>query len=241
MKIASYANPDLPKWRMAPGVTRPTLFYRVMRTGCRVFMPGVWKIRVFNRHYEPATGGVVYISNHQSFLDPMLVGFGLQRPLSYMARDTLFKQAAFRRLITSVNAFPVKRGTADVGALKEAMRRIKGGGGVLLFAEGTRTLDGHIGPLLPGMAMLAQRAAQWTVPVVIDGAYECWPRTQKLPSTGSIVVQYGPPISQDEARQHDPQDFVNIVRAQMIEIQTDIRRRVGRPELKYEEEPHDAI
>ncbi len=219
---------------MAEGVQRPSLYYRVMREGCRLLCPLLWKTRVFGRHNEPAEGGVVYISNHQSYLDPILVGVGLLRPMNYMARDTLFKFGPFARLITSVNAFPVKRGTADTGALKEAMRRIKGGGQVLVFAEGTRTLDGRIGPLLPGVAMLAMRTAQWTVPVVIDGAFECWPRTQTLPSPGNIVVQYGRAIPQDQAREFSSQEFVAMLRRQLIDIQSDLRRRVGRPALVYE-------
>lgn len=233
MRLSSYANPDLHPWFMPEGVQRPGLYYRFMRQGCRIFIGGFCKVRAFNRHNEPASGGVVYISNHQSFLDPMLMAFPLQRAVHFMARDSLFKMPGFKQLISSVNAFPVKRGSADLGAIKEAMRRIKAGGQVLVFAEGTRTLDGRINPFLPGVAMLAQRAADWTVPVVIDGAFECWPRTQALPSSGEIVVQYGTPIPQADARKMTAEQLINKVRDEMIEIQTDVRRRVGRPTLKY--------
>ena len=75
--------------------------------------------------------------------------------------------------------------------------------------------------------------AKYTVPVVIDGAYECWPRTQKLPHPGTIVVQYAPPIPQEEARKMDPTEFLAKIRRTMIDMQTDIRRRIGRPALDY--------
>jgi 1-acyl-sn-glycerol-3-phosphate acyltransferase len=192
-----------------------------------------WKARIYNRQFEPTRGGAVYICNHQSFLDPILMSFSLRRPMSYMARDTLFHIPLFKQVITALNAFPVRRGTADTGALKEAMRRLKAGGQLVVFAEGTRTLDGRIGPFLPGVALLAQRSAEWTVPVVIDGAYEAWPRTQKLPSPGSIVVRYAPPIHRDEARKMDAETFINHVRNVLIEMQADVRRRAGRPALKY--------
>jgi 1-acyl-sn-glycerol-3-phosphate acyltransferase len=165
----------------------------------------------------------------------MLMSFALRRPMSYMARDSLFHFAPFKKSIELLNAFPVRRGTADLGALKEAMRRLKAGGQVVVFAEGTRTLDGHIQPFLPGMAMLSHRAAEWTIPVVIDGAYEAWPRTQLLPSPGgSIIVQYAPPIHRDQARRDTPEQFVNRVRDILIDMQADLRRRVGRPELRYD-------
>jgi len=230
---SSYPNPLLTKLRFPPNVPSPRLHYCFMRRVFQVTMSALWSVRVFNRHYEPAEGGAVYICNHQSFLDPMLMSFALRRPMNYMARDSLFRFPVFRQMIELVNAFPVRRGTADLGAMKEAMRRIKAGGQVVVFAEGTRTRDGRIGPFLPGVALLAQRVARWTVPVLIDGAWEAWPRSSPLPVLGSVVVQYAPPIAQDEARQKGPGEFVERVRRILIDIQTDIRRRVGRPPLDY--------
>lgn len=234
MRLTSHPNPLLRGWRLPEGATTPNPYYRFCRAMLRVLMPAIWKVRVFNRHYEPAGGGAVYICNHQSFLDPLLMSFALKRPMNYMARDSLFHFPLFKQLIRSVNAFPVRRGTADLTAMKEAMRRIKANGQVVLFAEGTRTLDGRIGPFLPGVAVLAQRCAEWTVPVLIDGAYECWPRTQALPYVGDIVVQYGRPISREEARGLSAEDFVSGVRRQLIDIQAEVRLRLGRPALKYE-------
>jgi 1-acyl-sn-glycerol-3-phosphate acyltransferase len=230
---SSFPNPALRGWSLGPDVPGPNLWYRIMRRVFQVSMTAFWKVRVFNRHREPTRGGAVYIANHQSFLDPMLMSFGLRRPMNYMARASLFRAPGFRQVIESLNAFPVQRGKADTGALKEAMRRTKRGGQVVVFAEGTRTRDGRLGPFLPGVALLAQRAADWVVPVLIDGAWEAWPRTQALPSPGNIVVQYGRPRSRAEARRCSAAELVNQIRDELIEIQTDVRRRVGRPALDY--------
>jgi 1-acyl-sn-glycerol-3-phosphate acyltransferase len=192
----------------------------------------LWGVRVFDRCNEPADGGVVYICNHQSFLDPPLMGVALCRPMNYMARDSLFFPP-FGAMIRSVNAFPVKRNTADTGAIKEGMRRLKAGGQLVVFAEGTRTWDGRIGPLLQGASIFSKRAADWTVPVVIDGAMECWPRWRLLPVPGSIVVRYGRPIPKAEAKAMEPAAFLDRVRRTMIEIQADMRRRLGKKPLEY--------
>jgi len=229
----SHPNPLLRSIRLPDTIDSCNALYFTMRWGLRLLMPMVWKTRVYGRHNEPEEGGVVYISNHQSFLDPMLVGFGLVRPLNYMARSTLFDTPGLDQLMTALNAFPVKRDTADTGALKEAMRRIKRGGQVLVFAEGTRTRDGRIAPFLPGVALLARKAADWIVPVVIDGAFEAWPRTQKLPGAGQIVVSFGKPIPQAHAHKFKAAPLVEHVRQIMIQMQTDVRQRLGRPELEY--------
>ncbi len=231
---ASHPNPKLRHWNPGVDVQPSSLWYRSIRCMLQVTICAWCKVRVFNRHYEPSDGGVLYISNHQSFLDPILMSFALRRPMNYMARDSLFHFPVFKQLIRSVNAFPVRRGTADLAALKEALRRIRDNGQVVVFAEGTRSTDGRIGPFLPGVAMLAQRAAKWTVPVLIDGAFEVWPRTQAIPYPGNIVVQYAPPIAREQASQMSPQEFVNRVRATLIDTQTDLRQRLGRPKLHYD-------
>lgn len=233
--LASFPNPLLRAWGLDGRTETARLFYRFSRRLMQVWCLAAWRLRVFDRHHEPTEGSTVYICNHQSLIDPPLMGIGLKRPLHFMARDSLFRNPIFGHIIRAVNAFPVRRGTADLGALKEALRRLKRGGQVVVFAEGTRTHDGHIGPFLPGVAMLAQRAAKWTVPVLIDGAYECWPRRQTLPSLGGqIVVRYGRPIPQADAKKQNATDFIAAVRRTLIDMQTEVRRRFGRPVLVYE-------
>ncbi len=231
--LSSHPNNALRGWRMPEGVPSSTLWYRCCRRTLQLALATVCSTRVYNRHFEPTSGPVVYICNHQSFFDPPLMGMALRRPMNFMARDTLFRMPGFGRLISSVNAFPVRRGTGDMAAMKEGMRRVKGGGQLVVFAEGTRTQDGRIGPFLPGVALMAQRTRAVTVPVLIDGAYECWPRTQRLPSPGRIIVQYGRPIPPEESRAMKAAPFVNRVRDELIAIQADVRRRAGLPALVY--------
>jgi 1-acyl-sn-glycerol-3-phosphate acyltransferase len=235
MTLSSYPNAHLQRIKLSRDVAPLKMWYITAQALLQVILAAIWKVRVFNRRYEPTDGGVLYVSNHQSFLDPPMVGFSLRRPLHFMARDSLFTGGPFEWLIRSLNAFPVKRGRGDVKAMKEGLRRLKKGNCLVLFPEGTRTRDGHIGRFHSGAAMLAQRGADWIVPVLVDGAYECWPRSQKLPSPGSIIAQYGRPIPNAVAREMEAQELMDHVRQQLIEIQTDVRRRVGRPPLHYED------
>ncbi|HNX26984.1 MAG TPA: lysophospholipid acyltransferase family protein [Phycisphaerae bacterium] len=235
MKRYNHLNPVFNVFGgLPPKVEGAGFYYRFMRRVAQVMFGMLWKTRYFNRHFEPAAGSVIYMCNHQSFFDPMLASCALVRPGNYMARESLFKHFGFGNFIRTLNAFPVKRGTADVGALKEAMRRLKDGKTVVIFPEGTRTKNGCIGEFLPGVAMLAQRSADWVVPVVIDGAYEVWPRNQALPNfTCSIAVEYGQPISHEEAKKMAPQVFVNSVREKMILMQNELRTRIGRKPFDY--------
>ncbi len=227
--LPSHPNPLLSEWSLPEGVPTANLWYHFCRTGFALLAVPFWRLQVFNRHYEPTKGPALYLCNHQSYLDPALMCLSLKRPMNFMAREGLFRVPIFGAWIASVKAFPIKRGSADLTALKESLRRLRAGGQLVVFPEGTRTRDGSIGAFSPGVAMLAKRAAEWVVPVVVDGAFEIWPRTQPLPLLGNIVVVYGKPLHRDEVQQMSADEFLADVRERMIALQTDIRSRMGKP------------
>ena len=231
--LPSRPNPRLGVWRLPEGMARPNLWYQFCRMAYGVLATSFWRLQVFNRHYEPTTGSVLYLSNHQSFLDPAIMSLALKRPMHFMARASLFRFPIFKQWITSVNAFPVRRGAADTGAMKEALRRLKRGEQLVVFPEGTRTRDGRVGPFLPGVALLARRAAEWVVPVLIEGAFDIWPRTRPLPPLGNAVVIYCQPLSRADRRDSTDQQVLALSRQRIIAMQAHIRRRRGLPALTY--------
>ena len=210
------------------------LWYRFCKGFCQLTLCSIHVGRVFHRHHVPLTGPALLVSNHQSFFDPMIVGYGLSREVDYMARDTLFRNALFGRLISSVNAFPVKRDEIDIAAIKETFRRLKAGRLVLLFPEATRTFDGKIREFKPGIALLARKAKVPVVPVVVDGAFECWPRNAILPRPMvPICAAFGQPFYPDEFMQYPPEEFVRLIHGRMIELQNRVRLQVGRKPYDY--------
>jgi 1-acyl-sn-glycerol-3-phosphate acyltransferase len=210
------------------------MWYRFCRQLCRFYYSLLHFTRIYNRKVVPLEGALLFVSNHQSFYDPMLVGYGLEREVDYMARDTLFKNTYFSRFIRSVNAFPVKRGEADLAAIKETLRRLKDGRAVLLFPEGTRSVDGRISEFKPGLTLLARKANCPVVPVVIDGAFDAWPRTSKTPKPFfPIRVIYGQPFTPDEVKNFTPEEFVKAIHQRMIEMQGKLRRRAGKEAYDY--------
>ena len=166
------------------------LYYRFLRLLARGIHVLYFRGRVYGLANVPTSGGVMLACNHQSYLDPVLVTLALDREGHFMARDTLFHQPSFRRLIESLNAFPVKRGAADVGAVKEILRRLKSDKVVVVFPEGTRTNDGRIGAINANSLLIAKRAGATIVPTVIDGAFDAWPRRRMLPAPSPIYVTY---------------------------------------------------
>lgn len=172
--------------------------HSVARVLARLIAVAFFGMRVTGREQLPATGRGLVCSNHQSYLDPVIVGLACDRRLNYLARETLFRSPGFRHLIQWYDAIPIRREGLGIGGLKETLRRLKHGELVLIFPEGTRTTDGNLQPLQPGFCAVARRAKAPLIPIGIRGAYEVWPRHRLLPRRRTIRVRWGEPIFPDQ-------------------------------------------
>ncbi len=143
-------------------------------------------------------GGALLLINHQSFLDPLLVGLPLARPVSYLARDTLFPVPIIGWILRHTYVMPIRREAASTESLRESIRRLEQGFYVGIFPEGTRSRDGRLGPLKPGFVALLRRCRVPLVPIGIAGAVEVLPRGAKFLRPRRVHVVFGRPISPEE-------------------------------------------
>lgn len=154
----------------------------------------LFDLKVFGVENVPASGGVLLAANHQSYLDPVLIAVRLRRPVSYLAKSELFENPHLSRLIRSLHAFPVRQGAGDLGAVRETIRRLEEGHVLNVYPEGTRTLDGEIGRLQKGIALILRKASVPVVPVAIEGSFAAWPKEDKIFHPHPIGVIYGKPM-----------------------------------------------
>jgi len=208
-------------------------WFRFARWVCKIFCKVFFRVRVYGRENVPDEGALVLVSNHQSFLDPVLCGIFLKRPLYFLARDTLFANRFLGRLISSVNTIPVKQGKADLSAMKTIIGKLKGGSGVCIFPEATRTSNGKIAPFKRGFGLLCRRAEAAVVPVVVDGAFECWPRHKKIFSPGRIVVCYGECIKPEQVKEMNDSELAANLTDTLRRMQTEIRGTHGKEPYEY--------
>jgi 1-acyl-sn-glycerol-3-phosphate acyltransferase len=172
--------------------------YQALRWVCRLIAVWGFGLRVCGREHWPKEGGALVCANHQSLFDPPLVGLTCDRRMNYLARDTLFRIPGLKQLIAFLDAIPIDREGGGLAGLKETLRRLKAGELVLIFPEGTRTRDGEVAPLKPGFIAVARRSRVPLVPVGIDGAFQAWPRTARLPRLGRIAIAIGEPIPPEQ-------------------------------------------
>lgn len=135
--------------------------------------------------------GLVVACNHISSWDPPVVGVSVPRQVNFMAKKELFAGAWARVLMAGLRAFPVDRSRNDIGAIKEAMRRLQEGRAIGIFAQGTRNAGDA--EAFDGAAFIATRAKVPLQPAAI------WREGRRF------VVAFGEPIeprgrSRDEVR-----------------------------------------
>ena len=147
--------------------------------------------RYTGRANMPRRGPVLVVSNHQSMLDPVLIGASNNRYLTILARSTLFKAPVLGTLIRSLNAIPIDRNAGKDG-IQLVLERLALGQAVLMFPEGERTHTGEVQPLKPGVSLLIKRVTCPIVPVGLAGCFEGWNRFMKLPRWSPPIWQGGP-------------------------------------------------
>jgi 1-acyl-sn-glycerol-3-phosphate acyltransferase len=145
--------------------------------------------------------------------------------MSYLAKSELFKSRAFAILIRSLNAYPLKQGKGDKGAIEETIRRLQQGHLLTVFPEGHRTFDGNILPIQRGVALVVRRAGVPVVPCVLDGSFQSWPRGSKMFHSHPIGVLYGPPLEVDGLKGDAVVDLIGTTLNQML---ADLRKRMAK-------------
>ena len=175
-----------------------------------VLYPIVWfffsifhPVRCVGREQLPE-GGALLCGNHTCMSDPLCVVFaiGHQPQCRVMAKEELMGIPVLGWLLKKAGIIGVKRGRADVGAIKEAMRALKNGEKLLLFPEGTRVEEGGEGTAHTGAALLATRTGVPIVPVYIPRKKKWFRRTR---------VVFGAPYRPEfEGRRPTAEDYERI-------------------------------
>ncbi len=142
----------------------------------RILYPIVWTffnlvhpIKVVHKERFPQ-GAALVCPNHTSLADPviMLLAGGRKAAMRAMAKQELLDTPVLGKIVAALGVFGVRRGAADVGAIKTAIRYLKAGDKVIMFPEGTRAVEGEDLEAKNGVAMIALKTGAPIFPVHIE-------------------------------------------------------------------------
>jgi 1-acyl-sn-glycerol-3-phosphate acyltransferase len=144
----------------------------------------------------PLKGGFIIAANHLSFMDPPVIGAAVPRPVYYFARDTLFLKPWVSLLLTQLNGLPYKRDSeGDAASMKKILKLLRAGEGLLLFIEGTRSLDGQLQKPKPGIGLMACRTQVPIVPARVFNTHHMLNHANtQLNFTVNSSVMFGPAL-----------------------------------------------
>lgn len=175
------------------------LVYRVSSFITRyLILPWYATYEVRGAEHVPLEGPLIVASNHLNDADPGVLVWGIPRRLVFMTKAELFKIPVLKQFLEAFGAFPVRRGEADLGALRSAAEVLKDGNALVIFPEGTRSGErAQLLPAHPGTALLALRAGVPILPCAITGSQHMgMPRMFLRPfRRWRIVLTIGEPFS----------------------------------------------
>ncbi|MHA1611413.1 MAG: lysophospholipid acyltransferase family protein [Promethearchaeota archaeon] len=229
------------------------IYWNVGRANFIQFFRAFWGYDIEGRENFPEYGGALVIANHQSELDPFLVGSAVHRKVQWLSKAENFNIPIFRSIITPFGTIPLKRGQKDEKALEKVRSVLEGGGCVGMFPEGTRSADGKLGEFHSGGARLCLETGVPFVPCAIFGAYKVFPKNVdpsgiKWRQGLKISIRIGKPVyidpdleSNNENAQIVKQAMENDIvllragkmnKSRLIRSKKDIAPLVGIPNLK---------
>ncbi len=170
------------------------ILYRVSRFLLIPLFRIIFRLEVKGSDNFPRAGGFILASNHVSYLDPIVLGVACPRQLNFMARHDLFTIPIFGAFIRSVGAFPLRRNSADIVSIKEALRRLRRAGGLVLFPEGRRSPKEVSQDAQPGIGFIAVKSQVPVVPAFIDGTQRALGRNARFIRPTRVRVYFGRPI-----------------------------------------------
>ena len=200
--------------------SRPVLIHvgqSLVRCFFRVLLLVLYRIRVHGLENYPSSDGALICANHQSNLDPIVVGASCLRPVNYLAKETLFRWGPMGWFLRWNGAIPIDRSRAGIGGMKETLRRLKRGESVVIFPEGARSLDGELQSLRQGFCSLARRTSASLVPVGIEGTYDAMPHKSKTIRLGRIQVVFGPEIKAEEYQDLDDDQLTQLLQQRIAD------------------------
>jgi 1-acyl-sn-glycerol-3-phosphate acyltransferase len=160
---------------------------------CKTVAKTAFQYQAFGQENVIEDGPAIMAANHQSYLDPPLVGITCRKELYFLARKTLFRNKIFGPILSRVNALPVDLSGVDLTAIRTIINLLKQGHRTVIFPEGTRSLTGEIQQARPGIGMIIAKTLVPVVPMRIFGSFEAWPKGGKI-KLSPVTVVVGKPI-----------------------------------------------
>ncbi len=180
-----------------PNRINVTFWYLVSRL-MQVIALDRFHLKVTGLDKRPKTGAYIISSNHQSYLDPLILASILPADVFMRAfavgTSEIFGEGMMRRLARSIKVIVLDPDANLVPAMRAGAFGLRHGMALVLYPEGERSIDGTPRTFKKGAAILAIHLQVPIVPLAIEGFYQAWPRNQQFRGFTPLKMAFGDPI-----------------------------------------------
>jgi 1-acyl-sn-glycerol-3-phosphate acyltransferase len=217
---------------VSSGYLKRNMIWRTLQPPVALFCRLWMRLKVYGlENIDPNRGGLLLI-NHQSYLDPVFAAVLMDRPVSYLARDSLFRVPVLGWLLRRTYVIPISRESVRAGSIREAADRLHQGFLVGIFPEGTRTSGDSVRVFRPGFLAVVRRTNQPIYPVAIAGADDVMPRGAWFIRPRPVRIIYGPPLTDDQVQKliagTDDRECAEMARQRVAEYHQQALKMIGR-------------
>ena len=195
-----------------------------------------FRLSVSGKEKLPRNGPFILSPNHQSFLDgPVVVSqipWRLYKNMFYVGTSEIFGEGFFRWIASTLKLVPVDPDSNLVNAMRAGAYGLKQGRNLVLYPEGERSIDGTPKKFKKGAAILSAHLKVPIVPVALEGFYDAWPRSRKLPRLAKLRVRFGDPILPPASLQNPEEVYRQVtekLRNTVVEMWESMRDKQPQP------------
>lgn len=174
------------------------IFYIIVIYFISIFARLVFRVRVSGVENIPTSGGVIVAANHVSFLDIPLLAYSLIRHANFIAKKELFTIPVLGTLLRLLGAIPIDREKIDRPAIREIIKKLNSGNVVVIYPEGTRSLNGKLQAGKPGVGFIVRMSGKKVVPAAIIGTDKAMPSGSWFLRPYPVTIRFGKPLDFSE-------------------------------------------
>ncbi|MFZ1142389.1 MAG: AMP-binding protein [Candidatus Sulfotelmatobacter sp.] len=213
-----------------PNRINDTFWYLVSRVLQLIALDG-FHLKVSGLEKLPKAGGYILSSNHQSYLDPLVLAGVLPPEVFFRAfavgTSDHFGKGMMRRLARSIKVMVLDPDANLIPAMRAGAFGLRHGMALVLYPEGERSIDGSPRIFKKGAAILSIHLQVPIVPVAIEGFYEAWPRNQNFRGFTPLKMVFGDPIVPPQESQASEEAYTKLtadLKARIVEMWEELRK-----------------
>ena len=188
--------------QLAPGWAKPLQLVCVQKANR--FLCGLWyRLRRVGPCTVPAVGPVIIAANHTCTADPLLLSAGCaSRTISFLIASEYANLPVWGFFVRLIGCIPVRRDGRELGATRQALRRLSEGHALGIFLEGRITPPSQPRLLKDGAALLALRSGAVVIPAHISGTVYCHGVLEGFLAHHRARVRFGSPVDLSDLAGH---------------------------------------